>query len=64
MVVFGGRGPTPWRGPSLLKPQVNLKPTRPQDQIHLQQIQAQPPPHQSGWPGQTTSVSGEILSIC
>ena len=39
MVVFGGRGPTPWRGPQ-------------------PQTQAQHP-HQSSWPGPTTSASGD-----
>ena len=43
MVVFGGQGPAPWRAPH--QPQIKPQP------------QAQPP-HQSGWPGRTTSVSG------
>ena len=42
MVVFGGRGPTPWRGPQ-------------------PQTQAQHP-HQSSWPGPTTSASGDCTN--
>ena len=48
MVVFGGRGPTPWRGPHH---QPQLKP----------QTQAQHR-HQWSWPGQTTSASGDCTN--